>query len=207
MICNWRFSCCTSTSWIEKHFNFPTLVTWRSFITSCAWALAGDAAGQGGGAPGAGLLVASDCAQGSFWACPLPGWAQTKNQPCYHVHSTLSHLSIIANTLGPQRNRRHLADDIFKCIFLNGNVWILIKNSLKFVPKGLINNIPALVQIMAWHLILHIISISLHIQKVNTIPADALSPGHQKPWYQGLLHVFWCTKNDLISLSVQHILL
>ena len=74
--------------------------------------------------------------QGSFWACTLPGWAQTKNQPCYHVHSTLSHLSIIANTLGPRRNRRHLADDIFKCIFLNGNVWILIKNSLKFVPKG-----------------------------------------------------------------------
>ena len=26
-----------------------------------------------------------------------------------------------------------------------------IKISLKFVPKGLINNIPALVQIMAWH--------------------------------------------------------
>ena len=26
----------------------------------------------------------------------------------------------------------------------------MIKNSLKFVPKGPINNIPALVQIMAW---------------------------------------------------------
>ena len=32
-----------------------------------------------------------------------------------------------------------------------GNVWILIKISLKFVPKGPINNIPAMVQIMAWH--------------------------------------------------------
>ena len=42
------------------------------------------------------------------------------------------------------------ADDIFKCIFLNENVWIPIKNSLKFVPKGPINNIPTLVQIMAW---------------------------------------------------------
>ena len=29
-------------------------------------------------------------------------------------------------------------------------MWILIKISLKFVPKGQINNIPALVQIMAW---------------------------------------------------------
>ena len=38
----------------------------------------------------------------------------------------------------------------FKCIFLNENVWIPIKISLKFVPKGPINNIPALVQIMAW---------------------------------------------------------
>ena len=30
-------------------------------------------------------------------------------------------------------------------------LWILIKISLKFVPKGPINNIPALVQIMSWH--------------------------------------------------------
>ena len=36
-------------------------------------------------------------------------------------------------------------------IFQNENIWILIKISLKFVPKGSINNIPALVQIMAWH--------------------------------------------------------
>ena len=56
----------------------------------------------------------------------------------------------ILNSLRPRRNRRHFADDIFKCIFLNENVWIPIKSSLKFVPKGSINNIPALVQIMAW---------------------------------------------------------
>ena len=35
----------------------------------------------------------------------------------------------------------------------NKNTWILIKISLKFVPKGPINNNPALVQIMAWHLV------------------------------------------------------
>ena len=34
---------------------------------------------------------------------------------------------------------------------MNHNIWILIKISLKFVPKVPINNIPALVQIMAWH--------------------------------------------------------
>ena len=38
---------------------------------------------------------------------------------------------------------------IIKCIFLNENAWILINISLKFVPKGPINNIPALVQKMA----------------------------------------------------------
>ena len=43
-----------------------------------------------------------------------------------------------------------MADDIFKCILLNENVWISIKISLKFVPKESINNISALVQIMAW---------------------------------------------------------
>ena len=54
------------------------------------------------------------------------------------------------NTLWPRQNGRHFADDIFKCIFLNENGWIPIKISLKFVPKVPINNIPALVQIMAW---------------------------------------------------------
>ena len=38
-----------------------------------------------------------------------------------------------------------LADDIFRCIFMNEKFCILIEISLKFVPKGLIDNIPALV--------------------------------------------------------------
>ena len=54
------------------------------------------------------------------------------------------------NTLGPRQNGRHLVDDRFKCIFLNENVWIWVKISLTFVPKMTINNIPALVKIMAW---------------------------------------------------------
>ena len=56
------------------------------------------------------------------------------------------------NTLRLRQNGRHFPDDIFKWIFLNENIWISIKVSLKFVSKGLINNIPALVQIMAWRL-------------------------------------------------------
>ena len=54
------------------------------------------------------------------------------------------------NTLRPRQDGRHLPDDTFKRIFLTENIGISIKISLKFVPKGLINNIPALVQIMAW---------------------------------------------------------
>ena len=53
------------------------------------------------------------------------------------------------NTLRPRQNGRHFPDDISKCIFLNENVWISIKISLKFVPKGPIN-ILGFVQIMAW---------------------------------------------------------
>ena len=54
------------------------------------------------------------------------------------------------NTLRPRQNGRHFADDIFKGISLNSNVWIPINFSLKFVTKSPINNIPELVQIMAW---------------------------------------------------------
>ena len=54
------------------------------------------------------------------------------------------------NSLRPRQNGRHFADDIFEIIFLNENVLIPIKMSLKFVPKSPINNIPALFQIMAW---------------------------------------------------------
>ena len=38
-----------------------------------------------------------------------------------------------------------LADDIFTCIFMNEKFCILIKISLKFVPKSPIDNNPALV--------------------------------------------------------------
>ena len=54
------------------------------------------------------------------------------------------------NSLRPRQNGRLFADDTLKRIFLNENIRILTTNSLKFVPKGLINNIPALILIMAW---------------------------------------------------------
>ena len=70
----------------------------------------------------------------------------------------VSPIAYDVDTLRARQNGHHFADNIFKCILLNENVWISIKISLKFVPKGLINNIPALVQIMNqwwldyWHI-------------------------------------------------------
>ena len=54
------------------------------------------------------------------------------------------------NTLRTRQNGRRFADDTLKRIFLNENVRIFIKISLKLVPNGAINNNPPLVQIMAW---------------------------------------------------------
>ena len=56
----------------------------------------------------------------------------------------------MVNTLRPRQNGCRFADNVFKCIFVNENVWISLKISLKFVPKVPISNIPALVQILAW---------------------------------------------------------
>ena len=63
---------------------------------------------------------------------------------------TSYHTETHVNTLRPRQNGRCFADDLFKCISMNENVWILIRISLQFVPYGPINNIPALVQIMTW---------------------------------------------------------
>ena len=46
---------------------------------------------------------------------------------------------------GWAKNGYHFPDDTFKSIFPNENIWILIEISLKFDPKHVINNIPALV--------------------------------------------------------------
>ena len=66
------------------------------------------------------------------------------------TNAYIRHLPKWVNTLRPRQNGRHFADDTFKRIFVNENVRILTEISLKFVPKGPINNISSLVQTMAW---------------------------------------------------------
>ena len=85
-----------------------------------------------------------------------------KTLKCHVIHGDLvdnfkyrktSNISptLVGNTLRPRRDGHY-----FPMTFSNAFSWMKIYKfwlrfiSLKFVPKGLINNIPALVQIMAW---------------------------------------------------------
>ena len=70
--------------------------------------------------------------------------------PISDKHNGQEGCNAAINSLRPRRNGHFNADVIFKCIFLNENVWFPTKMSVKFVPKGPINNILALVQIIAW---------------------------------------------------------
>ena len=46
-------------------------------------------------------------------------------------------LSPFFSTSRPEQNGLHLADDIFKCIFLNGNYDILVQDSIKFFSSSI----------------------------------------------------------------------
>ena len=70
--------------------------------------------------------------------------------PKLFLTSVLTYFQLDLNILEPRKIRRHYANDIFKCIYLNENVFISIKISLDFILNSQINNIPSLVQIMAW---------------------------------------------------------
>ena len=78
-----------------------------------------------------------------FLGILAPNWRQTVIWTYTNSKTPLAHLP-------SEQNGCHFPDDLFISIFVNENVCILIKMSLKFVPDGLINNKPALVQIMAW---------------------------------------------------------
>ena len=62
-----------------------------------------------------------------------------------------SHMTVTrVNSSLPGQDGRPFADEIFMGILVNEKFWILIKNSLKFVPKVPIDNNSALDNIMAW---------------------------------------------------------
>ena len=54
------------------------------------------------------------------------------------------------NTFGWRKSWHQSADEILKCFFINEKYHIFIQISLRFIPKGPINNMPSMVQIMPW---------------------------------------------------------
>ena len=77
--------------------------------------------------------------------------ASSSSNKSSHVTWIIASYKHHINSTPPRQNGRHLTANIFICIFVNEKFWILIEVSLKFVPKGPINNKLALVSIMAWH--------------------------------------------------------
>ena len=73
------------------------------------------------------------------WRQPgIPNWRGIEwLRPISFAIRAMVHLFVILDSTGG-------------VLLIHENLWIPIKISLKFVPKGSINNIPALVRIMAW---------------------------------------------------------
>ena len=112
--------------------------------------------------------------------------------PCYNDCWSL------LNTLRLRQNGRHLPNDIFKCIFLNGNVYISIVISLKFVSKDPINNIQSLVQIMALAPRFEGHRGHQHIQLISIFVSISLE---RKCWYIRLSLISWFT-STLVWINV-----
>ena len=97
-----------------------------------------------------------------------------------------THIHTPVNTLRLRQNDRHLPDNIFKTMFLNETVWILIYISLKF------NNISALVQIRAWRrpgdkplFEAMMVRLAMHICVTQPQWVNSLVPG-EAIWHHGI---------------------
>ena len=63
----------------------------------------------------------------------------------------MSNEKTLVNTLRQRQNGGYFADNMLKCTFFKERFDILIQISLKFVTKVPIDDMPTLIQIMAWH--------------------------------------------------------
>ena len=96
------------------------------------------------------------------------------------------------NTLRPIQNGCHFPDDIFKCVFLNGNVWISIRISLNFVSEVPIDNEPSLLQMMAWS---RPGVKAVFIEREKAVLDIWIQRGSNKQWWNiRCLHVYIITK-------------
>ena len=117
----------------------------------------------------------------------------------------MEHIDVITgsniNILRPRQNGRLFADDSFKRIFLKDNIRVSIIISLKFVSKGLINNIPALVLIMAWRRPGDK-PLSEPMLVRSLTPICVTRPQWVNPWPLGLLMAFHIVLLNILSNGV-----
>ena len=76
----------------------------------------------------------------SWYSVIRPHWVKTIDLPRSVTVWFWLYSCDLINTLRPKQNRRHFADDTLKRTFVNENFRNSIKMSLKFVPKGPVNN-------------------------------------------------------------------
>ena len=79
-----------------------------------------------------------------YWDVLLKSW-NTKTFKYYNLCSIIIVTGQVVNILRLRENGHYFADNIFKWIFLNENVWISIKISLKYVLNGPIEDNPIMV--------------------------------------------------------------
>ena len=144
----------------------PKKGQWRGalmFSLTCSWTNGwANIRGVGAGDAIALIMMSLECFNDTSWglsywwgvAKPAWYWGMDKKLHPHKItvckYFPMPQLQWQFNTLRPRQNGRRFTENVFKRMFLNENVWISLKISLQFVSKGPINNIPALVQIMAW---------------------------------------------------------
>ena len=93
--------------------------------------------------------LVKDCGNSSALAMELP---QSYTKPLtWTLIYSISYTQCMPYFANSSSIEQNFADNIFKCIFMNETFCVFIQISLKFVPKGPIDNISVLVQEMAWH--------------------------------------------------------
>ena len=92
-------------------------------------------------------------------------------------HHNIFRMKILKfNSSAPGQNGHHFGRRYLQIHFLAWKVRILIKISLKFVPKGLINDNSVLVYIMAWRLIINWTNaVSIHWRIYAALGGDELT--------------------------------
>ena len=71
----------------------------------------------------------------------LPFQQNSKDSKAFEKHVNIrKHVIVLSIIMHYSQHGCHFTDNIFNCIFLNENIWTLVKISLKFVPKDPINN-------------------------------------------------------------------